>query len=344
MTGHPPEDYSSPDLAEMAERDDGPGPVPAWLRTPCEEVEPVPEMPEVASRPRRSLTPTVASVVSVAMHATLLGALILGPPSGGGDDAPTPVAVQLVMPPPEPTPERMVLRGTASEDMGKPAPAQPETGAASPTEAEAAPSPAEAAAEPDPAASADTAITLSEVKPEEVKPDATPETPPVPDPASFPPPPPHKPRPPKPKQVAAATPPPSPEPRPAPPKPAALPAPRPVLPLPTAAPPRSVSPGVPATRDEYLAYLVTLTRRHLDLIPLSLIGGRRGETQVAMVVLDNGTVRDLRVTRSSGYPEIDRRVIEMIEAVGRFPPPPQWFQGAALPLTFRYTFPESAYR
>ncbi len=53
-----------------------------------------------------------------------------------------------------------------------------------------------------------------------------------------------------------------------------------------------------------------------------------------MLVLDDGTVAMLRVGQSSGYPDIDLRVEEMIRAVGRFPPLPQWIQGPSIRLGF----------
>lgn len=98
-------------------------------------------------------------------------------------------------------------------------------------------------------------------------------------------------------------------------------------------------PGPAATRSEYLAYLVALTRQHLDLLPLSLIAGRRGETVIGVLVLDDGRIAMLRVVKSSGYPDIDARVERMISAVGRFPPLPQWFQGPSMQLQFRLRFP-----
>lgn len=100
-------------------------------------------------------------------------------------------------------------------------------------------------------------------------------------------------------------------------------------------------PGPAATRDEYLAYIAALTRRHLDLLPLSLIGARRGETIIEVLVMDNGTIALLRVGHSSGYPDIDERVERMISAVGRFPPLPQWFQGPSMQLEFKLRFPEA---
>jgi TonB family protein len=72
-----------------------------------------------------------------------------------------------------------------------------------------------------------------------------------------------------------------------------------------------------------------------------LIGDRRGETIINVLVLDDGTVAMLSVGLSSGYPDIDARVEDMIRAVGRFPPLPQWFQGPRMQLEFRLEFPEA---
>jgi TonB family protein len=100
-------------------------------------------------------------------------------------------------------------------------------------------------------------------------------------------------------------------------------------------------PGPAATRDEYLAYLAYLARQHIGLLTRSLLGDRRGETVIDVLVLDDGTVAMLRVGQSSGYPDIDARVEDMIRAVGRFPPLPQWFQGSRMQLEFRLEFPEA---
>jgi TonB family protein len=100
-------------------------------------------------------------------------------------------------------------------------------------------------------------------------------------------------------------------------------------------------PGPAATRDEYLAYLAYLTRQHLNLLPMSVLGGRRGRTVIDILVLDNGTVATLKIGQSSGYPDIDRRIESMIVAVGRFPPLPQWFQGPSMQLEFTLKFPEA---
>ncbi len=102
--------------------------------------------------------------------------------------------------------------------------------------------------------------------------------------------------------------------------------------------------GPAATRDEYLASLVTLTRRHLDLLSLSLLGGRRGVTALSILVLGDGTIARISVAQSSGYPDIDRQVERMVAAVGRFPPLPQWIQESRLDLVFRIQFPEALER
>ena len=100
-------------------------------------------------------------------------------------------------------------------------------------------------------------------------------------------------------------------------------------------------PGPSATRDEYLAYLAMLTRRHTPLLTPQLLAGRRGQTVLAVLVLDNGTIARLTVVQSSGYPDIDRKVEEIVRAVGRFPPLPQYVQGPSWELQFIFPFPDS---
>jgi TonB family protein len=156
----------------------------------------------------------------------------------------------------------------------------------------------------------------------------------------------------KPQQTAALVPPPLP-PKPDAPKPVSIPKPAP-KPNPAArqpprhleepgnmAPRRARFPGPAATRDEYLAYMHSLIRQHYNLLPMAMIGGRRGATVIEFVVLDNGTIAMIKVRRSSGYPDIDRRIEEMISAVGRFPPLPQWFQGLGMPFEFGFPFPDA---
>jgi hypothetical protein len=152
--------------------------------------------------------------------------------------------------------------------------------------------------------------------------------------------------------AASPTPPPLPAAKPTPPKqksafqlpkPAAAPAPRRAE-TPHDTPRAAQFAGPAANRDEYLAYLVKLTRQHIDLLPMSVIGNRSGETVVSVVVYANGLIGPLGVVRSSGYAEIDRRIEQMIAAVGRFPPLPQWYQGNAVQLELTLRFPEALER
>jgi protein TonB len=110
---------------------------------------------------------------------------------------------------------------------------------------------------------------------------------------------------------------------------------------PHAAPHAARYAGPAASRDEYLAYLVSLTRQHMNLLPLSFVAGRSGETVVSVTVYDDGRIGPLGVVRSSGYPDIDKRIEEMIAAVGKFPPLPQWYQGNAVQLELTLKFPEA---
>lgn len=100
-------------------------------------------------------------------------------------------------------------------------------------------------------------------------------------------------------------------------------------------------PGPAATRDEYLAYLAMLTRQHLNVLPLSLVGDRRGVTKIGVRINDDGSIAQIRVEQGSGYPEIDRRVEAMVAACRRFPPLPQWFQGQSMEVIFTLYFPEA---
>ena len=85
----------------------------------------------------------------------------------------------------------------------------------------------------------------------------------------------------------------------------------------------------------------SLIRQHYNLLSSGELGGSRGMAVVEFVVLDDGKIALLKVRRSSGYPDIDNRVAEMVAAVGRFPPLPQWFQGLAMPFEFGFPFPEA---
>jgi periplasmic protein TonB len=156
-----------------------------------------------------------------------------------------------------------------------------------------------------------------------------PPPPPLPDPPQL-----ELPKPPEPRPVAAPRPPQKPT----------LGARQPVRPVPQHAylnPRPARYPGPAATRDDYLAYLAYLARQHIGLLTHALIGGRRGETIINVLVLDDGTVAMLSVGLSSGYPDIDERIEQMIRAVGRFPPLPQWYQAPSMRLEFRLQFPEA---
>ena len=235
-----------------------------------------------------------------------------------------PVTVQLVVEPPPPAPEAKPPppqprpkpvppppRGRlASEDLGDPQAKEVDRPKGDAPKAADTPAPTEA--------------TPTETKPVE-KPQQTA--------AVVPPPlPPAKPDAPKPDPVLK--PPPKPT-------PAAHQTPRRVDESANLAPRRARFPGPAATRDEYLAYMHGLIRQHYKLLPQAMLGDRRGMTVIEFVVLDDGKVALVKVRRSSGYPDIDQRIEEMIEAVGRFPPLPQWFQGLAMPFEFGFPFPEA---
>jgi protein TonB len=101
--------------------------------------------------------------------------------------------------------------------------------------------------------------------------------------------------------------------------------------------------GPDAIRDEYCAQALSLTMRHIGLLPLSLTGTRQGETVLSIQVLGDGTVNGVKVARSSGYPDIDERIERMVLAVSRFPPLPPWM-GPSMDFTFQLHFPNKLQR
>jgi TonB family protein len=98
-------------------------------------------------------------------------------------------------------------------------------------------------------------------------------------------------------------------------------------------------PGPEASRDEYLAYCAALIARNFGMLPSSFIAGRQGRTILVMSVLDDGTIARVSIVHSSGYPDIDGRIEQMVAAVRRLPPVPQWFQGSHMPLEYELHFP-----
>ena len=263
-----------------------------------------------AARERAPVRP-FGLVASLVLH--LLPLLLLLHWTSAPAEMPAAIPVQLViepppLPPPPATPEQQARppRGRlASEEMGD---AKAEKGDA------AAPP---AAAQPEKFAAA------------------------VPPPPRLVAPPPEMP-PPPPPQLDADAPAPLPLPKPAAPKQQVVTVlHRMELPLPLRPPHPARAPGPAATRDEYLAYLVTLMRRHLDLMPPSFVAGRRGLTVLSIVVRGDGTIARIGVAEGSGYDDIDARIAQMVAAVGRFPPLPQWFQGPPVELYLRLRFPEA---
>ena len=241
-----------------------------------------------------------------------------------------PIAVQLVLAPPPP---EQPLKPVPPPQFKPPPPGHIASEDLGDTEAK------KAGREPSDAPAA------KDIPSPEVKPSETPQqTADV-----VPPPPPEEPQPPpSDTQTAAIIPPPPPE-KPTPPKPKPKPNPYPTAqqsPHWTEEPAHSEArharyPGPAATRDEYLAYIHSLIRQHYDLLPLAMVGGRRGEAQIEFVVLDDGTIEMIKVRRSSGWQDIDSRIELMIAAVRRVPPLPQWFQGPSMGLILNLPFPDA---
>jgi TonB family protein len=114
---------------------------------------------------------------------------------------------------------------------------------------------------------------------------------------------------------------------------------------PTSPTPRFASlTGPAAVRDEYCVRALALTLRHLDLVPLSFLAGRRGKTVLKLRVLGDGTVNSVTLVESSGFPDIDQRIEKMVFAVGQYPPLPPRLPGPWTDFTFSMVFPDPAQR
>lgn len=275
----------------------------SWWFNPGPQPEPV----NTAPPPRQPASPSSVAF-SLAIHLLTLLLLLRWTAEPAG--LPGAIPVRLVMEQPK--------AETTSAPPTSPAPQQAKI-----TDAQPPPPPKVAAAEPPP-------------KPQAAVPERP--TEPIPPPKPVPP----KPvPPPKPTQKEAPVRRPEPDRTPPPrPMPAAqqAQAAAPPLPSPTAGP----GAGPPGTgKSDYLSYLVTLTRRHVDLLPAAFLAGRRGETVLSVLVLGDGTIGRIAVKRSSGYRDIDERIEQMVAAVGRFPPPPQQYGGPDLSLDFKLVFPDA---
>jgi protein TonB len=274
---------------------------------------------------------------SLLLH--LLPLLILVGWPGTPLEMPPPIPIQLVIqqppPPPSPAPQPSPPAPSAkpppglraSDDFGQP---KVEKGNASAPPAAGEPQPPLPAGQP---AAAAPKPPSAPIPPTELESALQPPVPAEPEMTSEAPPPPPKPAPPK-QQAAVRMP-----------KPEGLALPLPLSPdQPREASHSAALPGPDATRDEYCVYALSLTMKHIDLLPLSLLGARHGDTSVLIRVLSDGTISSVRVARGSGYSDIDDRIAQMVVAVGRFPPLPQWITGRSMDFTFHLHFPHPAQR
>jgi TonB family protein len=276
-----------------------------------------------AQRPRMRLR---SPFIALFLHLAVL-LLIVGWASTVTEDAPLiPIKLVIEQAPPEPDPQPVEQ---------PPTPTQPERAEAQSQPVQSAPvqsTPAPPA--PTPPVHAKLQNPPAKPKPAQPKPAPTPPvhaTPQIQQ-EQLPPP--------RPAPISRPAEPP-PAPAPTPPRPyEPPPAPAPTPPRPYEAP--SVPyPGAGASQDGYLAYLVTLTGQHMNLLPKSLVGDRRGETVVGVAVRRDGVIERVSIVRPSAYPDIDQRVAQMVAAVGRFPPVPNVFQGSPVELELDFFYPEA---
>src|SRR6185295_11508432 len=64
--------------------------------------------------------------------------------------------------------------------------------------------------------------------------------------------------------------------------------------------------------------------------------GRGGMAIIGVTMLEDGSVSDVRVVRSSGVDEFDRKLVARVRRAGPFEPPPAVFGRRALPINFKF--------
>ncbi|MGD9615029.1 MAG: TonB family protein [Alphaproteobacteria bacterium] len=273
-----------------------------------------PEPSAPAASPRRSVS--LGLLLSLALH--LLPLLLLFEWRGAPVETLAPIPVRLVLEQPPPPPPLPAARAEAAAEPARERLSSEEVGATADEPNDAAGAQSSEAREetgPGPPARAEREPELRQaarlVPPQHEPTLLTREALALPEPEVEP----------LPVQPAAPVPSRRPEPRPRPPQRMAA------------------IPGPSAIRDEYLAYLVTLVRPHLYLLPPELLDGRRGTTSLAIRVLGDGTIARIAVSQSSGYPDIDARVMQIVAAVGRFPPLPAWVEQPSWDINFHLRFP-----
>jgi protein TonB len=87
----------------------------------------------------------------------------------------------------------------------------------------------------------------------------------------------------------------------------------------------------------HLASIQRRIQHRMDLRPYPLQARRMwwtGKAEVTFVIVRDGSVRDVRVTRSTGHEVLDRRAVETVLEAAPYPRPPV-DQEVVVPFLFR---------
>ena len=88
----------------------------------------------------------------------------------------------------------------------------------------------------------------------------------------------------------------------------------------------------------YLVALATELRRFKRYPPRALEAGWAGTVEVRIVVSANGTVQSSRLEKSSGYPVLDEKAVDMVRNAAPRAALPESLRGRAFPLTLTIGF------
>ena len=73
---------------------------------------------------------------------------------------------------------------------------------------------------------------------------------------------------------------------------------------------------------EHFAYIRDLIAKQLLYPPMARKMGWSGRTTVTFMILEDGSVQNIRITASSGFPVLDRGAVETVRKTAPFPRPP----------------------
>ncbi|OCC15338.1 Ferric siderophore transport system, periplasmic binding protein TonB [Dissulfuribacter thermophilus] len=89
---------------------------------------------------------------------------------------------------------------------------------------------------------------------------------------------------------------------------------------------------------DYFSKIRMIIEKHKHYPRRARVLGREGMVQVSFTIEKNGTVRDLKIKKNSGFKDLDKAALKTIAASSPFPPPPDGLEtplNLSLAINFR---------